>query len=100
MPRKKGCGYGSGRKRRHRRAMHGRGLFSWLKKAHDWVKNNKIISTVGSALSGLPVIGNVAGVVGSVADTLGYGRRRRSHRSIGGRRHRRQRGGFLGIAGH
>jgi len=98
MPRMKGCSYGSSRRRRHRRVMHGSGLFDWIKKAHSWIKNNKVISTVGSALSGVPVIGNVAGVVGSIADTLGYGRRR--HKRVGGRRRRRQRGGFLGIAGH
>ena len=45
-----------------------------LRSAHDWIKKNKIISTVGSALGrvGVPY----AGAIGTAASTLGYGRRR------------------------
>ena len=45
-----------------------------LRSAHDWIKKNKIISTVGSALGrvGVPY----AGAIGTAASTLGYGRKR------------------------
>lgn len=45
-------------------------LGNFASRAHDWIKQNKIISTVGKALG--PVIPG-ANVVGSVADSLGYG---------------------------
>ncbi len=78
--------------RRHRRKMMGSGIMDFLKKAHDWVKSNKIISSVSGALSGI-VPG--ASIINKVSDTLGYGRRRR------GRKHQMKlRGGFLGISGH
>src|SRR4051812_41551831 len=54
--------YGGGRRRTTRR-RRGRGLFDALKSAHNWIKSNKIISTVGNALSGVPGIGSIAGRV-------------------------------------
>jgi len=71
-------------RRRHRR-MHGGGFLSFLGKANDFLKNSKLVSTVGSALgsAGVPF----ASQIGSVAGSLGYGRRR----------HRR--GGALRLAG-
>ena len=62
------------RRRRVRRARGG-GFMDALRSAHDWIKKNKIISTVGSALGrvGVPY----AGAIGTAASTLGYGRRRR-----------------------
>ena len=69
--------------RRRRRAVRrhmGRGLWDKIKSAHNWIKSNKIISTVGNALSGVPVIGNIAGTIGRTAATFGYGRRRRRTR--------------------
>jgi hypothetical protein len=74
--------------RRHRKSMHGRGIFDFLKKAHDFLRRHKIISTVGSALSGLhPAIGHIT----TGARALGYGRRRH--------RHKMHRGGALKLAG-
>ena len=61
------------RRRRARRARGG-GFMDALRSAHIWIKKNKIISTVGSALGrvGVPY----AGAIGTAASTLGYGRRR------------------------
>lgn len=58
-----------------RRKQSGKGLGSWLRKAHDWVKKHKLISRIGSVLgtAGVPYASNVAGVAGK----LGYGARRR-----------------------
>lgn len=70
-----------------------------VRSAHDWVKQNKIISTVGNALGGvLPI----AGTIGQAAGALGYGRRRvrRVRRHVGGRRRvvRRRGRGWRDIA--
>jgi hypothetical protein len=80
--------YGMGRRRRVRRAQGG-GFMDMLRSAHDWIKKNKIISTVGSALGkvGVPY----AGAIGTAAGTLGYGRRRMVRR--------RRRGGALNLRG-
>ncbi len=73
--------YGGGRKRRvgRPRRRHGGSFFgsigNALSKAHDFIKNNKIISTVGNALGAVGV--PYAGAIGKAASTLGYGRRRR-----------------------
>ncbi len=90
--------YGGARKRRVGRPRvrrHGGSFFgsigNALSKAHDFIKNNKIISTVGNALGAVGV--PYAGAIGKAASTLGYGRRRR--RVV---RHRR-RGGALNIRG-
>lgn len=64
-----------------RRVRRGRGIWSTItnlaKKAHDYIKDNKLISrgasTVGKFL-GHPNAGNT---IGKVAGVLGYGRRRR-----------------------
>lgn len=70
-------------KRRHRR-MRGGGIGDWLRKAHDFIKKNKLISRAGSALGNLhPGFARA----GQVAKVLGYGRRRRHM------------GGALGLAG-
>ena len=45
-----------------------------LRSAHNWIKSNKIISTVGNALGGVIPI---AGTIGRTAATMGYGRKRR-----------------------
>ena len=80
------------RKRTTRR--RGRGFFqnigNALSKAHDWIKSNKIISTVGSALGAVGV--PYAGAIAKGASALGYGRRRRVGRP---RVTRRKRGGNL-----
>ena len=62
---------------KRRRRKQGRGLWDLIKKGHNWLRSNKIISTVGNALSGVPGIGSIAGTIGRTAATLGYGRRRR-----------------------
>jgi hypothetical protein len=65
-----------------RRSTRQRGgsLGSWLRKAHDWIKKNKIISRVGGILgsAGVPYAGGIA----SVANMHGYGRRRRVGRGL------------------
>ena len=67
------------RRRRVRRARGG-GFMDALRSAHDWIKKNKIISTVGSALGrvGVPY----AGAIGTAASTLGYGRRHHRRRVV------------------
>ncbi|EGG19768.1 hypothetical protein DFA_06868 [Cavenderia fasciculata] len=54
--------------------QQGEGFFDWLKKAHDFVKDNKLISRGAKALgdAGVPFVGKV----GDVAGSLGYGQRR------------------------
>ncbi len=63
------------RTRRPRRK--GAGFFDAIRSAHDWIKRNKIISTVSGALSGVPGIGNIASAINKGSSALGYGRRRR-----------------------
>jgi hypothetical protein len=63
----------------HRRRQRGGAWYddawSWLKKAHNWVKSNKIVSTVGKPLAAafapeaLPLV--------NAAQMAGYGRRRK-----------------------
>ena len=65
--------------------MQGSGLFSFLKKGFNWLKNNKVLSTIGTALT--PIIPELAPAVG-VAKAVGMGRRRRIH------------GGALRLAGY
>ena len=67
---------------RHRRVvrrMRGRGIGSFLSKVNAFLRKHKVISRVGSALGTvLPgKFGGIARTVGSAADSLGYGRRRR-----------------------
>jgi len=58
--------------------MHGGGIFDWLSKAAKFIKEHKLISRAGAALSGLhPGFGTA----GKVAGVLGYGRRH--HRGSG-----------------
>ena len=57
-----------------RRNMRGAGLWDWIKKGWNWVKDNKILSRGGKALSTIGV--PYAGTVGNVAGALGLGRRR------------------------
>src|SRR6185437_16250037 len=91
--------YGNGRKRRvgrpRVRRHRGRGFFDALKSAHDWIKKNKIISTVSGALSGVPGIGGIASAINKGSTALGYGRRRRVAR----RRPMRRRGGAINLRG-
>jgi hypothetical protein len=69
---------------KRRRRMRGRGIGDFLKRANNFLKSSKLVSTVGSALgaAGIPYADKIAGV----ASSLGYGRRRR-------------RGGALRLAG-
>ena len=72
-----------------RRRMRGRGIGDFLKRANSFLKSSKLVSTVGNALgaAGIPF----ASQIGSVAGSLGYGRRRRGGalRLAGGMRRRR-----------
>lgn len=70
MPARRKVARRTGGKRRVRRHQ-GEGLFDAFKSAHNWIKSNKIISTVGNALA--PVI-PIAGTIGNVAAAAGYGR--------------------------
>lgn len=90
--------YGTGRRRRTRR-RRGRGILDVLRGVHDFVKKNKIISSVSGALSNVPgPIGNIASLVNKGSSAFGYGRRRRLRRRSGLVRRitvRRRRGGDL-----
>ncbi len=52
----------------------GKGIKDILSKANKFLRKTKLISTVGSALGAVGV--PYAGQVGSIAGTLGYGRRK------------------------
>ena len=71
------------------RRMRGKGkIGDWLRKAHDYIKKNKLISRLatGYSMSGLPY-GAAVGVAGKAAGMLGYGRMRSRvmmRRRIGG----------------
>jgi hypothetical protein len=69
---------------RRRMRMKGGSVVSWLRKAHDFVKKNKLVSRVAGALAsgGVPY----AKTVGSLASKIGYGRKMK-------------RGGSLRLAG-
>ncbi len=100
-------GYG-GRRRvaRRRPRRHGAGFFSSLgnafSKAHDFIKSNKLVSGIANGLGSVGV--PYASAIGSAADALGYGRRRRrvvrrrpagmGRRRVGRPRVPRRRGGF------
>ena len=66
--------------------MRGKGLMSFLGKANNFLRNSKLVSTIGNSLgaAGVPF----ASQIGSVAGSLGYGRRRRGRglRLAGGMR--------------
>ena len=66
--------------------MRGRGFGSFLAGAHKFVKDNQLVSKIGSALGSMGV--PYAGQIGSVAGSLGYGRRGRGLRLAGGYRRR------------
>ncbi len=85
MPKRRLMGLRTRRKRRI-----GKGFFDVLKSGHDWLKRNKIISTVSGALSkvGVPY----AGAINTASSALGYGRRRK-------RVVRRRRGGAINLRG-
>lgn len=72
---------------RRRRKMRGRGIMSFLGKANDFLRNSKLVSTVGNALgsAGIPF----ASQIGNIAGSLGYGRKSAM----------RRRGGALRLAG-
>jgi hypothetical protein len=55
--------------------MRGAGFMDFLSKAHSFIKDNKLVSTIGNALGSMGV--PYAGKIGSVGAALGYGRRRR-----------------------
>ena len=90
--------YGDGRRcvggPRVSRRKRGGGFMDALKSAHNWIKSNKIISTVSNALGKIGV--PYAGAIGTAAGTLGYGRRRRVVRR---KRVVRRHGGAINIRG-
>ena len=60
-------------RRKGHKKMRGKGFMDFFKKVNSWFKDNKVISKVGSALgSAVPY----ASQIGSIAGTLGYGRKR------------------------
>ena len=77
------------KKVRRVRRMRGKGFMDFLGKANNFLKSSKLVSTIGSALgsAGIPF----ASQIGSVAGSLGYGRRRRGSglHLAGGRRRMR-----------
>jgi|GEM_PF-3527301 len=68
-----------GGRRRHR--MHGGSLWDWVKKAHNWIRSNKVISRVGNALGAVGV--PYAGLVGKAAGVVGYGKYLGRPRKVG-----------------
>jgi len=79
-------------KRMHhkRNQMRGKGLFDWIKKAHDFIKKHKLISTVSGALSHLhPAVA----ATHRISSLAGYGRRRHMGGSL------RVAGGALRLSG-
>ncbi|HRP37332.1 MAG TPA: hypothetical protein PLS50_06000 [Candidatus Dojkabacteria bacterium] len=69
------------RRRRVYRRRRGAGLLDMLKSAHSFIKNNRVISTVGKALGSVGV--PYASAIGNAASSLGYGRRRYVRRRVG-----------------
>lgn len=70
--------YGYGKQKR--RKLRGRGFMDFLRKANDWLKKTRIISTVGNALG---TVLPVASTVGKIAGAAGYGRKRKRMRGRG-----------------
>ena len=70
---------------RGRRRMRGGAVMDWIRKAHSFIKKNKLVSRVAGALAsgGVPY----AKTVGSLASKIGYGKRKSggSLRLAGGR---------------
>jgi hypothetical protein len=62
-------------RRKARRPQRGKGFMDFLRKANSFLKKNKIISRVGSALGSIGV--PYASTIGTAAGAVGYGRRRR-----------------------
>jgi hypothetical protein len=71
------------------RRMRGGSLRSILGGVNKFLRRTKLVSRVGSALGAVGV--PYAGSVGSVAGSLGYGRRRRGGRRRVGRPRKRRR---------
>ena len=67
---------GGGGKGKHQR---GKGFVDFFRKVNTWFKDNKIISKVGNALGGVVPY---ASQIGSVAGSLGYGRKRQNGKSL------------------
>ena len=94
---------------RKTRRMKGRGIFSWLKGAHDFIRKHKLISKLGglygmTPLPGAAAVKTVAGVAGTLgygkygrSQMMGYSKKRRTRSSIVMRR--RNFGGALVPAG-
>jgi hypothetical protein len=61
--------------------MHGGGFMDFLGKANNFLRNSKLVSSVGNALgsAGVPF----ASQIGSLAGKLGYGRRHRRRMGAG-----------------
>lgn len=68
-------------KHRIRRRMRGSGIWDFVKKVHNFIKSNKIISRVGSALGavGVPYASGIA----TGAKFLGYGKFTGRPRKVG-----------------
>ena len=58
--------------------MKGRGFFDFIKQVGSFLKDTKLVSTIGNALGAVGV--PFAGQIGSVAGQLGFGKRRISRR--------------------
>ena len=66
---------GGRRRRRRTRRVKGGSLSSWIKKAGEWLKKHQVVSRVGNLLGTMGV--PMAGTIGKMAGSVGYGRRRR-----------------------
>ena len=81
MPRRTTVRRTTVRRKVNRRRMRGRGFADFLSKANGFLRNSKLISGVGGALGAMGV--PYASQIGSVAGSLGYGRRGRGLRLAG-----------------
>jgi hypothetical protein len=73
--------------------MSGAGLFDWVSKAFNWIKDNKVISTIGDVVSSIPGMHPLVGTVSGLAKSVGLGRKR------GARTFKRQVGGAIRLSG-
>lgn len=67
-------------RRKATRRMRGAGFGQWLSKAFNWLKGNKILSSIGKVLT--PLAPGIAGPITAGLSAVGLGRRRA--RRVGG----------------
>lgn len=87
-----------------RKHMRGKGLLDWLRKAHDFIKKNKVVSkgfnALGQILPGHFGLGSK--ILGKASAVAGYGRRHRGGAlsPAGGAMHHSHRGHLYQMRHH